>query len=216
MSSKKGITLRRKRTVCICIIVYAALCVLAFHSFTSIAVGLIVIVVAAVKLKKYNDEIKMDEKTESIMEWIGSMSDEESEKFFAESRQRMLDEIEEEYGAPNATYSTADLLGTSSDDEDDAGEEDEESDDEEFEYDEKMAEEIESWAEWIGSMSDEEREKFFAESRQRVLDEIEEEYDDPNATYSTADLLGTSSSKTTKKTKNTKTTKTTKTRKPRK
>ena len=126
MSSKKGITLRRKRTVCICIIVYAALCVLAFHSFTSIAVGLIVIVVAAVKLKKYNDEIKMDEKTESIMEWIGSMSDEESEKFFAESRQRMLDEIEEEYGDPNATYSTADLLGTSSDDEDDAGEEEEE------------------------------------------------------------------------------------------
>ena len=65
-------------------------------------------------------------------------------------------------------------------------------------------------------MSDEEREKFFEESRQRALDEIEEEYDDPNATYSAADLLGTSSSKTTKKTKNTKTTKTTKTRKPRK
>ena len=139
MSTKIGIKLRRKRTVCICIIVYAALCVIAFHSFTSIAVGLIVIAVAAVKLKKYNDEIKMDEKTESIMEWIGSMSDEESEKFFEESRQRMLDEIEEE-----------------------------------------------------------------------------EEYDDPNATYSAADLLGTSSSKTTKKTKNTKTTKATKTRKPRK
>ena len=58
MSSKKGLKLRRKRTVCICIIVYAALCVLAFHSFTSIAVGLIVIAVAAVKFKKYNDEIK--------------------------------------------------------------------------------------------------------------------------------------------------------------
>ena len=129
MSSKIGLKLRRKRTVCICIIVYAALCVLAFHSFTSIAIGLIVIAVAAVKLKKYNDEIKMDEKTESIMEWIGSMSDEESEKFFEESRQRMLDEIEEEYDDPNATYSAADLLGISSDDEDSTGEEEEEYDD---------------------------------------------------------------------------------------
>lgn len=196
MSSKKGIKLRRKRTVCICIIVYAALCVLAFHSFTSIAVGLIVIVVAAVKLKKYNDEIKMDEKTESIMEWIGSMSDEESEKFFAESRQRMLDEIEEEYDDPNVTYSTADLLGTSSDDEDDAGEE---------EYDDPNA--TYSTADLLGISSDDE---------DSAGEEEEEEYDDPSATYSTADLLGTSSSMTTKKTKNTKTTKTTKTRKPRK
>lgn len=123
MSSKIGLKLRRKRTVCICIIVYAALCVLAFHSFTSIAVGLIVIAVAAVKLKKYNDKIKMDEEIESWAEWIGSMSDEEREKFFEESRQRVLDEIEEEYDDPNATYSAADLLGISSDDEDGAGEE---------------------------------------------------------------------------------------------
>ena len=62
MSTKKVLEddirkLRRKKTVCICIIVYAALCVLAFHSFTSIALGLIVIAVAAVKLKKYNEEI---------------------------------------------------------------------------------------------------------------------------------------------------------------
>lgn len=209
MNSKKVLEddirkLRIKKTVCICIIVYAALCVIAFHSFTSIAVGLIVIAVAAVKLKKYNEEIKTGERLLNTVEWFEVVEHDLGIKY------------EEEYDDPNATYSTADLLGTSSDDEDDAGEEDEESDDEEFEYDDKMAEEIESWAEWIGSMSDEEREKFFEESRQRVLDEIEEEYGDPNATYSTADLLGTSSSKTTKKTKNTKTTKTTKTRKPRK
>lgn len=209
MSPKKELEdeirkLRRKKTVCICIIVYAALCVLAFHSFTSIAVGLIVIAVAAVKLKKYNEEIKAGEGALSTAEWFETIEHNLGIKY------------EEEYDDPNATYSAADLLGTSSDDEDDAGEEDEESDDEEFEFDDKMAEEIESWAEWIGSMSDEEREKFFEESRQRVLDEIEEEYGDPNATYSTADLLGTSSSETTKKTKNTKTTKTTKTRKPRK
>lgn len=209
MSTKKVLEddirkLRRKKTVCICIIVYAALCVIAFHSFTSIAVGLIVIAVAAVKLKKYNERIKAGEGVLSTVEWFDAVEHNLGIKY------------EEEYDDPNATYSAADLLGTSSDDEDDAGEEDEESDDEEFEYDDKMAEEIESWAEWIGSMSDEEREKFFAESRQRVLDEIEEEYGDPNATYSTADLLGTSSSETTKKTKNTKTTKTTKTRKPRK
>lgn len=129
MSSKKGLKLRRKRTVCICIIVYAALCVLAFHSFTSIAVGLIVIAVAAVKLKKYNDKIKTDEEIEGWAEWLGSMSDEEREKFLEESRQRALDEIEEEYDDPNATYSAADLLGTSSDDEDDAGEEEEDYDD---------------------------------------------------------------------------------------
>ena len=195
MNSKKVLEddirkLRRKKTVCICIIVYAALCVLAFHSFTSIAVGLIVIAVAAVKLKKYNEGIKTGERLLNTVEW------------FEEVEHNLGIKYEEEYDDPNATYSAADLLGTSSDDEDDAGEEDEESDDEEFEYDDKMG--------------DEEREKFFEESRQRVLDEIEEEYGDPNATYSTADLLGTSSSKTTKKTKNTKTTKTTKTRKPRK
>lgn len=202
MNSKKVLEddirkLCRKKTVCICIIVYAALCVLAFHSFTSIALGLIVIAVAAVKLKKYNEGIKTGERLLNTVEW------------FEEVEHNLGIKYEEEYDDPNATYSAADLLGTSSDDEDDAGEE-EESDDEEFEFDDKMAEEIESWAEWIGSMSDEEREKFFEESRQRVLDEIEEEYGDPNATYSAADLLGTSSSKTTKKTK------TTKTRKPRK
>lgn len=209
MSTKIGIKLRRKRAVCICIIVYAALCVLAFHSFTSIAVGLIVIAVAAVKLKKYNDEIKMDEKTESIMEWIGSMSDEESEKFFAESRQRMLDEIEEEYDDPNATYSAADLLGTSSDDEDYAGEEDEEPDDEEFEFDdEEFEEDDEEIIEYDLGLDD------YFKQREEKARKYEEE--DDGITYSTADLLGSSSSKTTKKTKNTKTTKTTKTRKPRK
>ena len=209
MSSKKGLKLRRKKTVCICIIVYAALCVLAFHSFTSIAVGLIVIAVAAVKLKKYNDKIKTDEEIEGWAEWLGSMSDEEREKFFEESHQRALDEIEEEYDDPNATYSAADLLGTSSDDEDDAGEEDEESDDEEFEFDEEEFEEDdEEIIEYDLGLDD------YLKQREEEPRKYEEE--DDGITYSTADLLGTSSSKTTKKTKNTKTTKTTKTRKPRK
>ena len=47
--------------------------------------------------------------------------------------------------------------------------------------------------------------KTLLESNEGVLRAInsseEEEYDDPNVTYSAADLLGTSSSKTTKKTK---------------
>lgn len=171
MSTKIGIKLRRKRAVCICIIVYAALCVLAFHSFTSIAVGLIVIAVAAVKLKKYNDEIKKDE------------------------------EIEEEYDDPNATYSAADLLGISSDDEDSAGEEDKESDDEEFEFDdEEFEEDDEEIIEYDLGLDD------YLKQREEEARKYEEE--DDGITYSTADLLGISSSKTTKKTK------TTKTRKP--
>lgn len=211
MSTEIVKKLRRKRTVCICIIVYAALCVLAFNSFTSIAVGLIVIAVAAVKLKKYNDEIKKDEEIESWAEWIGSMSDEERENFFEESHQRLLDEIEEEeeYDDPNVTYSAADLLGISSDDEDSAGEEDEESDDEEFEFDdEEFEEDDEEIIEYDLGLDD------YLKQREEEARKYEEE--DDGITYSAADLLGTSSSKTTKKTKNTKTTKTTKTRKPRK
>ena len=116
MSPKKELEdeirkLRIKKTVCICIIVYAALCVLAFHSFTSIAVGLIVIAVAAVKLKKYNEGIKTGERLLNTVEW------------FEEVEHNLGIKYEEEYDDPNATYSAADLLGTSSDDEDDAGEE---------------------------------------------------------------------------------------------
>ena len=157
MSSKKGLKLRR--TVCICIIVYAALCVLAFHSFTSIAVGLIVIAVAAVKLRKYNDEIKKDE----------------------------------EYDDPNATYSAADLLGISSDDEDSAGEEDEESDDEEFEFDdEEFEEDDDEIIEYDLGLDD------YFKQREEEARKYEEE--DDGITYSTADLLGRSSGETTKKT----------------
>ena len=202
MSSKKVLEddlrkLRRKKTVCICIIVYAALCVLAFHSFTSIAVGLIVIAVAAVKLKKYNKEIKADEGALSTVEWFEAIEYKLGIKY------------EEEYDDPNATYSAADLLGTSSDDEDDAGEEDEESDDEEFEFDdEEFEEDDEEIIEYDLGLDD------YFKQREEEARKYEEE--DDGITYSTADLLGTSSSKTTKKTKNTKTTKTTKTRKPRK
>ncbi len=202
MNSKKVLEddirkLRRKRTVCICIIVYAALCVLAFHSFTSIAVGLIVIVVAAVKLKKYNEGIKTGERLLNTVEW------------FEEVEHNLGIKYEEEYDDPNATYSAADLLGTSSDDEDDAGEEDEESDDEEFEFDdEEFEEDDEEIIEYDLGLDD------YFKQREEEARKYEEE--DDGITYSTADLLGTSSSKTTKKTKNTKTTKTTKTRKPRK
>lgn len=189
--------LRRKKTVCICIIVYAALCVLAFHSFTSIAVGLIVIAVAAVKLKKYNDEIKSDEGALSTVEWFEAIEHNLGIKY------------EEEYDDPNATYSAADLLGTSSDDEDDAGEEDEESDDEEIEFDdEEFEEDDEEIIEYDLGLDD------YFKQREEEARKYEEE--DDGITYSTADLLGTSSSKTTNKTKNTKTTKATKTRKPRK
>jgi hypothetical protein len=186
--------LRRKKTVCICIIVYAALCVIAFHSFTSIAVGLIVIAVAAVKLKKYNEEIKTGEGLLNTVEWFEAVEHDLGIKY------------EEEYDDPNATYSTADLLGTSSDDEDDAGEEDEESDDEEFEFDdEEFEEDDEEIIEYDLGLDD------YFKQREEEARKYEEE--DDGITYSTADLLGTSSSKTTKKTKNTKTTKT---RKPRK
>lgn len=201
MSSKKVLEddlrkLRRKKTVCICIIVYAALCVLAFHSFTSIAVGLIVIAVAAVNLKKYNKEIKADEGALSTVKWFEAIEHKLGIKY------------EEEYDDPNATYSAADLLGTSSD-EDDAGEEDEESDDEEFEFDdEEFEEDDEEIIEYDLGLDD------YLKKREEEARKYEEE--DDGITYSTADLLGTSSSKTTKKTKNTKTTKTTKTRKPRK
>lgn len=202
MNSKKVLEddirkLRRKKTVCICIIVYAALCVLAFHSFTSIAVGLIVIAVAAVKLKKYNEGIKTGERLLNTVEW------------FEEVEHNLGIKYEEEYDDPNATYSAADLLGTSSDDEDDAGEEDEESDDEEFEFDdEEFEEDDEEIIEYDLGLDD------YFKQREEEARKYEEE--DDGITYSTADLLGTSSSKTTKKTKNTKTTKTTKTRKPRK
>ena len=202
MSPKKELEdeirkLRRKKTVCICIIVYAALCVLAFHSFTSIAVGLIVIAVAAVKLKKYNEEIKAGEGALSTAEWFETIEHNLGIKY------------EEEYDDPNATYSAADLLGTSSDDEDDAGEEDEESDDEEFEFDdEEFEEDDEEIIEYDLGLDD------YFKQREEEARKYEEE--DDGITYSTADLLGTSSSKTTNKTKNTKTTKATKTRKPRK
>ena len=127
--------LRRKKTVCICIIVYAALCVIAFHSFTSIAVGLIVIAVAAVKLKKYNEEIKTGERLLNTVEWFEAVEHDLGIKY------------EEEYDDPNATYSAADLLGTSSDDEDDAGEEEEE------EYDDPNA--TYSTADLLGTSSSE-------------------------------------------------------------
>ena len=192
MSSRKVLEdairkLRRKKTVCICIIVYAALCVLAFHSFTSIALGLIVIAVAAVKLKKYNEEIKSDEGALSTVEWFEAIEHNLGIKY------------EEEYDDPNATYSAADLLGTSSDDEDDAGEE-EESDDEEFEFDdEEFEEDDEEIIEYDLGLDD------YFKQREEEARKYEEE--DDGITYSTADLLGTSSSKTTKKTKNTQTTK---------
>lgn len=202
MSTKKVLEddirkLRIKKTVCICIIVYAALCVIAFHSFTSIAVGLIVIAVAAVKLKKYNERIKAGEGVLNTVEWFEAVEHNLGIKY------------EEEYDDPNATYSAADLLGTSSDDEDDAGEEDEESDDEEFEFDdEEFEEDDEEIIEYDLGLDD------YFKQREEEARKYEEE--DDGITYSTADLLGTSSSETTKKTKNTKTTKTTKTRKPRK
>lgn len=202
MNSKKVLEddirkLRIKKTVCICIIVYAALCVIAFHSFTSIAVGLIVIAVAAVKLKKYNKEIKAGEGVLDTVEWFEAVEHNLGIKY------------EEEYDDPNATYSAADLLGTSSDDEDYAGEEDEEPDDEEFEFDdEEFEEDDEEIIEYDLGLDD------YFKQREEEARKYEEE--DDGITYSTADLLGSSSSKTTKKTKNTKTTKTTKTRKPRK
>lgn len=180
--------LRRKKTVCICIIVYAALCVLAFHSFTSIALGLIVIAVAAVKLKKYNKEIKEDEGALSTVEWFEAIEHNLGIKY------------EEEYDDPNATYSAADLLGISSDEEDDAGDEEFESDDEEFEFDdEEFEEDDEEIIEYDLGLDD------YFKQREEEARKYEEE--DDGITYSTADLLGISSSKTTKKTKNTKTTK---------
>lgn len=173
--------LRRKKTVCICIIVYAALCVLAFHSFTSIALGLIVIAVAAVKLKKYNEEIKSDEGALSTVEWFEAIEHNLGIKY------------EEEYDDPNATYSAADLLGTSSDDEDSAGEEDEESDDEEFEFDdEEFEEDDEEIIEYDLGLDD------YFKQREEEARKYEEE--DDGITYSTADLLGSSSGETTKKT----------------
>ena len=173
--------LRRKKTVCICIIVYAALCVLAFHSFTSIALGLIVIAVAAVKLKKYNEEIKSDEGALSTVEWFEAIEHNLGIKY------------EEEYDDPNATYSAADLLGTSSDDEDDAGEEDEESDDEEFEFDdEEFEEDDEEIIEYDLGLDD-----YFKKQEERAR-KYDEEYD--GVKYSAADLLGSSSGETTKKT----------------
>ena len=100
---------------------------------------------------------------------------------------------EEEYDDPNATYSAADLLGISSDDEDSAGEEDEESDDEEFEFDdEEFEEDDEEIIEYDLGLDD------YFKQREEEARKYEEE--DDGITYSTADLLGRSSGETTNKT----------------
>ena len=168
--------LRKKQYLCIFVIAYMVFCMILLPDSLMFAIGLVVIGFAGFKFWKFRKEYNLHktllESNEGVLRAINSSE-------------------EEEYDDPNVKYSAADLLGTSSDDEDDACEEEEEYDDPNATY---------SAADLLGISSDDEGDAC----------EEEEEYDDPNATYSAADLLGTSSSKTTKKTKNTKTTKTTK------
>lgn len=186
--------LRKKQYLCIFGIVYMVFCMILLPDSLMFAIGLVVIGFAGFKFwkfrKEYNLHKKLLETNEGVLRAINSSE-------------------EEEYDDPNVTYSAADLLGISSDDEDDAGEEDEEYDDEEFEFDdEEFEEDDEEIIEYDLGLDD------YFKQREEEARKYEEE--DDGITYSTADLLGISSSKTTKKTKNTKTTKTTKTRKPRK
>ena len=163
--------LRKKQYLCIFGIVYMVFCMILLPDSLMFAIGLVVIGFAGFKFwkfrKEYNLHKKLLEANKGVLRAINSSE-------------------EEEYDDPNATYSAADLLGISSDDEDSAGEEDEESDDEEFEFDD---EEI---IEYDLGLDD-----YFKEQEERAR-KYDEEYD--GVKYSAADLLGSSSGETTKKT----------------
>ena len=137
------------------------------------AIGLVVIGFAGFKFwkfrKEYNLHKKLLEANKGVLRAINSSE-------------------EEEYDDPNVTYSAADLLGISSDDEDSAGEEDEE-----FEfYDEEFEGDDEEIIEYDLGLDD------YFKQREEEARKYEEE--DDGITYSTADLLGSSSGETTKKT----------------
>ena len=103
--------LRKKQYLCIFGIVYMVFCMILLPDSLMFAIGLVVIGFAGFKFWKFRKEYNLHktllEANEGVLRAINSSE-------------------EEEYDDPNVTYSAADLLGISSDDEDDAGEEDEE------------------------------------------------------------------------------------------
>lgn len=106
--------LRKKQYLCIFGIVYMVFCMILLPDSLMFAIGLVVIGFAGFKFWKFRREYNLHktllETNEGVLRAINSSE-------------------EEEYDDPNATYSAADLLGISSDDEGDAGEEEEEYDD---------------------------------------------------------------------------------------
>lgn len=170
--------LRKKQYLCIFGIVYMVFCMILLPDSLMFAIGLVVIGFAGFKFWKFRKEYNLHktllETNEGVLRAINSSE-------------------EEEYDDPNVTYSAADLLGTSSDDEDSAGEEDEESDDEEFEFDdEEFEEDDEEIIEYDLGLDD------YFKQREEEARKYEEE--DDGVKYSAADLLGSSSGETTKKT----------------